>query len=880
MAERLGFGALLRQLRADAGLTQEELAGAASLSPRSISDLERGINLTARKETARLLADALRLSGPSRAQFELAASGRAAPVPETDPAAADGPELTAARTLPRDIGSFTGRNTELERLLGQFGGASGGVVAIHAIGGMAGVGKTTLAVRAAHRLAPRFPDGQFFLPLHGHTPGQLPVEPADALASLLVTAGVAARQIPVGTDARAARWRDYLAGRKVLLVLDDATGYQQVSPLLPGTGESMVLITSRRRLTALADAESISLDTLSPSEACVLLTRLAGRPELDRKDSPAAEITRMCGYLPLAICMVAGQLRHHPAWTAEDLAASLATARDRLDLLQSEDLSVAAAFGLSYRDLGVSEQRLLLSLGLQPGPDIDAYAAAALDGTSLDEARRNLESLYQQYLISEPAWGRYRLHDLLRAHTQRLAAALAVSERDAAVRRMLDYYEHTAAAASRYIPRWPAAGVERLSGPPPPSSPPITARGEANAWMAAELANLRAAATHAAASGYPQHVVGISVALQGFLNARGDWDLARVLYQGAVDACRVAGDKSGQAQALVLLSHTRVMTGQMRQAAVSLDEALAISRDLGDRTGQAHALACLGFLRSHAGDYHAATTLLHESLNLYQQTGHQAAMADCLNELGGVCSGLGDFGDAAALYRQALALFRAEGHQLGEADALLQLGMVERLTGSYRHAADLCRQALALYEELGDRYKLAFACAELAILQRLSGDLEAAATGQQVAVQRFRELGTAVDLACARKELGIVQRMTGDCDAAAAGQREALTVFREHNDPQCLAQTLNDLGETLSSSVASQHARECHDEALAVARRIGDRLEEARALEGIGRCSLRDGDPGAGLGQVRQALAIYRRIGVPEARRAEAVLRRARADTG
>ena len=251
------------------------------------------------------------------------------------------------------------------------------MVGIHAIGGMAGVGKTAFAVHAAHRLAGRFPDGQFFLPLHAHTPGQRPVDPADALASLLLTAGVGARQIPPGLQARAGRWRDYLAGKKVLLLLDDAASHEQVTPLLPGTGGSLVLITSRRHLTALADAAAISLDTLAPEEAAALLARLAGRPGLGAGDGPAGEITRLCGYLPLAIGMLARQLHHHPAWDAAGLAAELAEAAGRLELMVAENLSVAAAFDLSYQDLTDGQQRLFRRLGVHPGTDIDAYARTA-----------------------------------------------------------------------------------------------------------------------------------------------------------------------------------------------------------------------------------------------------------------------------------------------------------------------------------------------------------------------------------------------------------------------------------------------------------------------------------------------------------------------
>jgi transcriptional regulator with XRE-family HTH domain len=344
----LSFAALLRRLRAGAGLTQEELAEAAGISPRSVSDLERGINRRARKDTALLLASALSLTGQVRALFVAAARGRApaADVLATgNEAAAQGAGTVAAtRTLPRDIGSFTGRSAELSELLAVLAEAAegGGVVGIHAIDGMAGAGKTALAVHAAHQLAGRYPDGQFFVPLHAHTPGQRMVDPASALASLLLTAGATAQQIPPGLEARAALWRDFAAGKKILLLLDDAAGHEQVEPLLPGSACSLVLITSRRRLTALEDATVLSVDTLTPADAAALLARLAGRPDLAAEAEVAGEIARLCGYLPLAIGMLARQLRHHPARTGAELAADLASARDRLAVMHAENLSVAA----------------------------------------------------------------------------------------------------------------------------------------------------------------------------------------------------------------------------------------------------------------------------------------------------------------------------------------------------------------------------------------------------------------------------------------------------------------------------------------------------------------------------------------------------------
>ena len=546
VAEQSGreFADLLRRLRAEAGLTQEELAEAAGLSPRSVSDLERGVHRAARQDTARLLADALGLAGPGRALFVAAARG-CGPAVEARAAGEGvlGSAAAATRMLPRDIASFTGRAAELERLMAGLAGAtaSGGVVGICAIGGMAGIGKTTLAVHAAHQLAEHFPDGQVFLSMHAHTPGQRPVDPADALASLLLAAGVAAQTIPPGLDARAGRWRDCLAGKKILLVLDDAAGHDQVRPLLPGTAGCLVLVTSRRRLAALEDAAVISLDTLPPDEAAALLARLAGRPDLGADDEGAGEIARLCGYLPLAIGMLAGQLRHHPARSATGLAAELAAARDRLELMQAENLSVAAAFDLSYRDLTGGQRRLFRRLGLHPGPDIDAYAAAALAGSGLPSARRLLDALYDQHLITEPVSGRYRLHDLVREHARALAAADDPAAREAATVRLLDYYLHTALAAGQHFPACVAAEGPAPPGRPPASAPPVSAFRQAAAWLEDERANLHAAAGYAAASGRLRYAMLIPDAMNGFLDIRGYRDQGLSLEQTALAAAREAG---------------------------------------------------------------------------------------------------------------------------------------------------------------------------------------------------------------------------------------------------------------------------------------------------------------------------------------------------
>jgi tetratricopeptide (TPR) repeat protein/transcriptional regulator with XRE-family HTH domain len=876
----LSFAGLLRRLRAEARLTQEELAEAASLSPRSVSDLERGVNRTARKDTALLLADALGLAGPVRVLFVAAARGRA---PAAEAAAAlDGaapgdspPAAAATRTLPRDIASFTGREPELARLISTVTGTAdaGAVAGIHAIGGMAGIGKTTFAVHAAHRLAPDFPDGQFFLQLHAHTSGQRPVDPVDALASLLLTAGVGAQQIPPGLEARAARWRDYLAGKKILLLLDDAAGHEQVTPLLPGTAGSLVLVTSRRHLTALADAAAISLDTLAPGEAAALLARLSGRPGLRAGDAAAGEITRLCGYLPLAIGMLARQLHHHPAWTAAGLAADLAAARDRLELMRAENLSVAAAFDLSYQDLTGGQQRLFRRLGLHPGPDIDAYAAAALDDTSLDAARRHLEGLYDQHLLTEPARGRYRLHDLLREYARALAAANDTADAAAAAGRLLDYYLHTAAAASRHVDTRTTASGRPPPGHPPACAPQLTAPGQAAAWLETERPNLHAAADYAAACARPRHAIAIPAAIGGFLLAHGHWDQAAALHQTALTTARTAGDRAGQADNLDQLGILQRMTEDYPAAAASHQQALDLYRDVGDRHGQASALNHLGEVQDLTGDYPAAAASLAQALALYRDLGDRPGQASALNNLGHVQRLTGNYPAAAASGQQALGMFRDLGDPSGQAAALCNLGVVQQLTGDYPAAAASHQQALALDRDLGYRYGQAIALCNLGVVQQLTGDYPAAAASHQQALGIFRDLGDHYGQAWALNNLGVVQGMTGDYPAAAASHQQALALYRDLGNRHGQAEVLNSLGELPSQYPASHRARDHHTQALALARDIGAPLEEARALEGIGHCHLQDGNPGEGAAYLQQALTIYQHIGAPAARRVQETLR-------
>jgi len=784
-----GFGGLLRQLRDDAGLTQDELAEAARVSQRAVSDLERGINRTARKDTALLLAGALGLDEQARDLFVAAARGRGTVEAVLAARHGGGPGAFAAaatRALPRDIAAFTGRAAELAGLLGALDGLSatgGGVVGIHAIDGMAGIGKTSFAVHAAHRLAERFPDGQFFLPLHAHTAGQRPVDPADGLASLLLAEGLAAAQIPPGLEARGARWRAHVAGRKILLVLDDAVGHEQVRPLLPGAAGSLVLVTSRRRLAALEDSAVISLDILAPGEAAALLTRLAARAGIDAADPAVGEITRLCGYLPLAIGLIAGQLKHHPARTAVQLAADLAAAADRMALLQAENLSVAAAFDLSYQDLTEHLKRLFRRLGLIPGPTFDAYAAAALEGTGLGDARRLLDELYDQHLVAEPAPGRYQLHDLLRQYARSLAVTDDQADRNAAAGRVLDYYLHTALAAGRHFDSRASTYRRPPPGDPPAQAPALPGLGQAAAWLEAERANLHAAADYAATRGQSRHAIVIPAAMSGFLAARGHWDQSAALHHSALAAARQAADRLGEADTLSTLGELQRNTGDYPAAAASLGQALALYSDAGDQLGQAWTLNGIGLLQQLTGDHPAAAGSQRQALALFADLGDLHGQAYALNSLGVVQEESGDYPGAAASQQQALALFRDIGHRLGQAHALNDLGLVQQQTGDYPAAAASHRQALALFSSLGNLLGQAEALNRLGELS-----LRTSATGQ-ARDQHTRALAIARDISAAPEEaralegIGNSYLRDGNASQAAAHLQQALTIYHHVGAP-------------------------------------------------------------------------------------------------
>ncbi len=790
--------------------------------------------------------------------FQLGAAG----LPEEFPPlrTVPGGAAAATRTLPRDLASFTGRQPELAELLDAAAGARG-VVGIHAIGGMAGVGKTAFAVHAAHQLAGRFPAGQIFLPLHGHTPGQQPVDPGDALASLLLALGVPAAQIPPGTEARMALWRDRLAEQQLLLILDDAASSEQVLPLLPGTGGSLVLVTSRRHLSALEDATAFSLDTLPPEEAAGLLVRLAGRAGVSPDDPAVGELTRLCGYLPLAIGMVARQLHHHPAWTAAGRAAELAASVDRLDLMATENLSVAAAFNLSYADLTGEQQRLFRRLGLHFGPGIDGYAAAALDGTGLAAARRGLEALYDQYLLAEPAEGRYRLHDLIREHARALAERDdSHGDRDQATSRLLDYYQHAADQADALLARQARPATSSAVGAGPTAVPALAGHDQALAWARAERANLIACLDHATGTGQQARIIALTAGLAGLLRHDGPWAEAITRHATAVRSAQHLGDRPGQAWALTSLGDVRRVTGDFPGAARDLEEALGIFQDLGDRPGQASVLNGLGYVRQTTGDYPGADRDLEEALAISRELGDRPGQAYALTNLG-IVRMTRDYPSADRDLEEALGIYRDLGDRRGQARALNNLGLVRRMTGNLPGAARDLEEALGISGDIGDRLGQANALNSLGIVREQAGDFPGAARAQEEALGIYRELGDRLGQANALTMLGMVRRVTGRYPGADRDLKEALTIYRGIGNRLGQAIALTVLGDVRRATGDYPGAIQDLEEALGISRDIGHQSGQAGALNDLGKVRRLTGDlPGAAR-DLEEALTICRDIG-------------------
>ncbi|NLT54276.1 MAG: tetratricopeptide repeat protein [Actinomycetales bacterium] len=773
-------------------------------------------------------------------------------------------------TLPSDIPAFTGRADVLALVSSaadQLGTSGDATVTVHAIDGMPGIGKTALAIHLAHRLRDRFPDGQLFVDLHAHTPGQQPVDPSDALARLLVEDGMDPQALPDDLDGRSRAWRSRMAGRRLLLVLDNAAGSAQVAPLLPGGSECLVLVTSRRHLGDLpAHAVAIPLDVLPPDQARQMLLRLA--PHTAATPDAVTELVDVCGYLPLAISLVARIAVKHPAWTLTDLVAET---RSRVLRATAENRSVAAAFDLSYEHLPPEQQRVFRLLGLHPGPEIDTYAAAALTGLPVGDAADHLDALHGDHLLVERGYRRYGMHDLLRTYARDRVTAESETERTQALNRLLDHYQHTATLANARIARNVRPRPAGSPGPAPNdrNGPDLSDHLHALSWLRQERITLLACLAQADS---PPRIVGLAAAVAELLRLDGPWSLAVELHTTAARVAAEIGDPLHQANALVDLGDVLRRTGDIPKAIGAFHAALDLYDELGNRLGRANTLDCLAIIQCSTGEVPAAITGLQEALDLHRELGDQLGEATALALLGDSRRMLGDYREAVDALREALFLYRDLGYLLGEATALTDLSVVQRMTGDHPAAERSLLQALDLSRSLGDRQGEATALDNLGIVRYEARDYPAARHRLLDALDLFLDLGSLLGQANVLSDLGVLARLTGDTADAVRSFHEALELYRELGDPGGEVSALNELGATYLAAGDLDSGSSCHRTALDLARQHGYPWVEAYALAGLGRCALAVGDTDSGTHQLRQALEIFQRLGATEASDVQAEL--------
>jgi DNA-binding SARP family transcriptional activator/DNA-binding XRE family transcriptional regulator len=725
---------------------------------------QRAAALDLFERTRRRLVEELGASpGPELADAHLRTLREPEPEPEPEPAtpgasgtaaaaggARDRPGRGAPRQLPPVTPYFAGRSAELgalTALMDQGTQARGTVVTI-AIDGTAGVGKTTLAVRWAHQMADRFPDGQLYVNLRGYGPAGLPLDPAEAIRLLLEDLGIAPERIPVDLDERIGLYRRLLASQRVAIVLDNAHDPAQVRPLLPGSPGCLAVVTSRRQLTGLSVADGaylLSLDLFSEQDARELLERRLGAGRISAETEAVSEVIRLCGYLPLSLSIAAARAAARPAQPLAAQAAKLRNAQTRLDGLSTGDVTTdpRAVFSWSYQQVSATAAQLFRLIGTHPGPDFTAAAAASLAGIPQSEARPALAELGQAHLLAEPVPGRHACHDLLRDYAGEQALAHETQEtRRAAIRRLLDFYLHTTFAASRLLhPYRDLITIEELL---PPVEPDVLAdRQQALEWFRAERPVLLAAIETAAREGLDRHAWQLSWTMATFLTWQGHWPELVQSQQTALAAARRLGDRSAQATALHYVGQTQYRLGLAEAADVHQHEALELGQQLDNGIIQGRALLELARIADRQDRRHDAVTYAERSLPHFQAAKSPSWTADALNAAAWYRSQLGDHLEALAYCEKALAAQRELGNLIGEAATLDSLGFIHHQLAHYG-------QAIACYEE--------------AI--RIQGDT-------LIAEERATVL----------THMGDAYQAAGETAQAGSAWRQALSILQDMGDP-------------------------------------------------------------------------------------------------
>jgi DNA-binding SARP family transcriptional activator len=677
---------------------------------------------------------------------ELAAP--AAAVATGDPA-----RVPTPRELPRDVADFTGRADELARFSPVLTAAShSGVVGILAVHGTGGIGKSTLAIHAAHKLTHLYPDGQLYVDLQGATEGLRPLPPLEVLGRFLRVLGVDTGEVSLDLSEAAARFRSATAARRLLVVLDNARDAAQVAPLIPGSATCAVLVTSRRMLASLTGAHHLHLDVLSDVEARTYLARIGGAQRIAAEPDAAAEIMHWCGNLPLALRIAGARIAARPGLPLRSVADRLADARRRLDALEFADMGVRSSFDVSLQELRDSGDRAnraaadaLVMLSLFDGPGIEVRAVARVLDQPEPRTERALDQLVDVSLLESAAPGRYRLHDLLRLYAREQAMTTVSAEhRAAALNRVLAMYIATAWNASSLVrpgdfratrrdPRWTQDSLT------------IADTAQALDWLETERANLLAAIRQAANTpGVPaEAAVQLAQAMYGFFQLRGYWNDMAEASHIALAAARRTGDRPAEAAVHNDLGAALCQLGHYVEAINCLHTGLRIHREVGDRHGEAQGLSNLGRIHRIQGRYNQALACQQRGLTLFAELGDWYGQAVGLVEFGALFGQTGRPLDAVACLNKSLSIYREMGDRNGEAEALRQLGVVQRVIELPEQALATQQNALSIDREFGLRSGLARDLLELGKTLRALGRLDEARAAWRESHTLFSELHSA-----------------------------------------------------------------------------------------------------------------------------------------
>lgn len=763
-------------------------------------------------------------------------------------------------TLPRTTGDFVGRVEETRLLTYTKEPGSPG---IWLIDGMAGSGKTRLAVHAARTASQQFPDAQLFVSFHSHDPDHQSTDLGAALDELLQALGIPTVGIPASLTERTAMWRSEFARRRAVVVLDDVPGLEAIQPLLPNTGSYLALVTSRRRLDGVCSATVMHLDVLPPADAARLFTQTAQVVQVPG-DKAVEQAVRLCGFLPLAIRVAGRRLKGGEPATLTELVEELSILQETPGASSLIGARVESAFNVSYLALSNAQQELFRLLAVHPCPEFTAASASALIGTTHTEANHILNGLADDHLLERRAHGRYAFHDLLRvfAAKQALASDTETEQRQG-VGQVLDYYLATASEADLML--YPHRRRRALHTTVPAADSKVSTPEEARAWLEAERASLIQAVRYAAIREWKHHCADLAHVLAGYLAAGGYWDDAVALHQLALQSARNLGDQIRTAQAEVDLAHALQYRGHYDDALTHAQHAATIYHAAGDHRGEAEALDRVGTIHDFRGRFLEALAYYEEAGNLYLAAGDLRGQADAEGHAGIAHACLGRMDMAVDHITKALARYRQVGDRRGEAKTLNNLGEFQRRRGYHRDAMARYQESAEIFAQIGGRQNESLLHHNMGIVQHYKGHYDEALTSYRLALATYRAIGDLRSQAGAFNDIGIVYQAKEQYAEALAHHQKAEQIADQIGEQYELTIALRGIGDAHAGLGNYTAANSEYATARRLARETGDPYQEAKTIARIAEAALQIEGPKAARIHLRQALAIFDQLSVPEA---------------